>query len=98
MSGTLAVSHILPPLRVILIWPLFVPTQIIPGNIVDARMDSMAPVAVGAALGPPGVVRAPESGGDVRSALIAVQCAPPSIVVQTDWNAAMSICLSHGAK
>jgi hypothetical protein len=38
------------------------------------------------------------SGRTARSGLIDVQCAPPSIVVHTDWNAAMSMCLFHGAK
>jgi len=33
-----------------------------------------------------------DSAGPPRSGLIAVQCTPPSVVVQIDWKPAMSIC------
>src|SRR5690242_167470 len=67
-----------------------------PGMTVDARMDSIAPPPPAPPRPPPAGAGSP--GTAVRSGLIELQCAPASVDVHTDWNAAMSIRLFHGAK
>src|SRR5689334_16240335 len=96
MPGTLASLHVLPPSRVTLIKPLFVPTQIKPGITVESDMDWIAEL-------PPGTPGPPAGGAGasfriVRSGLSWVQWPPPSVVDHTDWNPATSMCWFHGAK
>ena len=74
-----------------LINPLFVPTQIMPGTTVESPIDSIAPPG-GACRARRGRRRRCAAARTPRSGLIAVQCAPPSTVDQTDWKPAMSIC------
>src|SRR5262249_33838268 len=91
-----ASCHVLPPSRVTLIIPLFVPTHSMPAATGEPRIDSIAPPG---GVNPPAVDGVGGASARMhRSGLIAVQCAPLSVVVQTDWNAAMSICWFHGAK
>ena len=79
MPGSTRRSHVLPPSRVTLIRPLFVPTQMHarPRPSI-AAIDSIAPPggAVGARRGRR---RRSRRRRTPRSGLIAVQCAPPSI-------------------
>src|SRR5690348_15689211 len=72
--------------------PFVVETQIIPGATVEADIDSMAGRRPPAAL----VESAP--GVTVRSGLIDVQCAPPSVVDTRLWKPTMSWCWFHGAQ
>src|SRR5437763_10676517 len=93
--GTETSSQDLPAFRVTLISPLFVPTQMRPGDAVESDIDMIAPPPV------PGGEFGGGGGASARiakSGLIAVQCAPESTDDHTDWNPAMSIFLFHGAK